>query len=357
MQPQFDDHPGPISAPLRRLTVLSLVVAGCVLAGWFVPYVEFAGTDAVLSDDTENSAQIAVFGPAFIAILASAVANNGPRRAAGLAAGAAAGVGTMVLIFVAIFYEFGHDGVFGGFGDEGFSYQIGFYLHLVAAIVAIVLVVNAFQVLQAAAVDEEKTVNPTLTTIGAVAIAVSALGMLLPNDGFGVLDIPSAPIKSAYLAFTGVIAIVGVMGFVNGRPIGAALGAGAGTTPLLMCLADALDSDDFSSGFFGTFTDGNVAIVAVGAGVAVVFGFIGMASSPATDREATFGDVPVAPATSLWGPAESVEPFDPLDPPRAVTVPPGWYPDPLRRHEQRYWDGRDWTTHVANGSEATSDLQ
>jgi uncharacterized protein YxjI len=30
-------------------------------------------------------------------------------------------------------------------------------------------------------------------------------------------------------------------------------------------------------------------------------------------------------------------------------VPPaGWFPDPLGRHEQRYWDGQQWTEHVAS---------
>lgn len=28
--------------------------------------------------------------------------------------------------------------------------------------------------------------------------------------------------------------------------------------------------------------------------------------------------------------------------------PPDWYPDPVRRHEIRYWDGAGWTTHVAD---------
>ncbi len=27
---------------------------------------------------------------------------------------------------------------------------------------------------------------------------------------------------------------------------------------------------------------------------------------------------------------------------------PGWYPDPLGRHEHRYWDGVAWTGHVAD---------
>lgn len=34
---------------------------------------------------------------------------------------------------------------------------------------------------------------------------------------------------------------------------------------------------------------------------------------------------------------------------------PGWYPDPMRRHELRYWDGRTWTQHVANGDRRSID--
>lgn len=34
---------------------------------------------------------------------------------------------------------------------------------------------------------------------------------------------------------------------------------------------------------------------------------------------------------------------------------PGWYPDPSRRHEFRYWTGHEWTTDVADGGEAGTD--
>ncbi|MFZ6004146.1 MAG: phospholipid scramblase-related protein [Actinomycetota bacterium] len=30
------------------------------------------------------------------------------------------------------------------------------------------------------------------------------------------------------------------------------------------------------------------------------------------------------------------------------TTPPNWYPDPLGRHELRYWDGSQWTEHVSS---------
>jgi hypothetical protein len=32
----------------------------------------------------------------------------------------------------------------------------------------------------------------------------------------------------------------------------------------------------------------------------------------------------------------------------APRTPPSWYPDPLGRHELRYWDGSQWTEHVSS---------
>lgn len=38
-----------------------------------------------------------------------------------------------------------------------------------------------------------------------------------------------------------------------------------------------------------------------------------------------------------------------------TTPPPGWYPDPHRRHEQRWWDGQAWTAHVSTGGQQGHD--
>jgi len=35
--------------------------------------------------------------------------------------------------------------------------------------------------------------------------------------------------------------------------------------------------------------------------------------------------------------------------------PPGWHPDPSGRHWWRWWDGRDWTAHVADGDAPFAD--
>lgn len=41
----------------------------------------------------------------------------------------------------------------------------------------------------------------------------------------------------------------------------------------------------------------------------------------------------------------------------ADPAPPSWYPDPLGKHQYRYWDGAGWTDHVAdNGATATAPI-
>lgn len=34
---------------------------------------------------------------------------------------------------------------------------------------------------------------------------------------------------------------------------------------------------------------------------------------------------------------------------------PGWYADPLRRYDHRYWDGTDWTEHVSRAGVRETD--
>jgi hypothetical protein len=43
------------------------------------------------------------------------------------------------------------------------------------------------------------------------------------------------------------------------------------------------------------------------------------------------------------------------EPTPIVTTPPGWYPDPSGRYELRYWDGTQWTEHVARQGQQFTD--
>jgi hypothetical protein len=41
--------------------------------------------------------------------------------------------------------------------------------------------------------------------------------------------------------------------------------------------------------------------------------------------------------------------------PAVSTTPAGWYPDPYRRYEQRYWDGTVWTQYASRGGQRVID--
>jgi hypothetical protein len=49
------------------------------------------------------------------------------------------------------------------------------------------------------------------------------------------------------------------------------------------------------------------------------------------------------------------EPTPPPEPAPVVTTPAGWYPDPSGRYELRYWDGTQWTEHVARQGQQFTD--
>ena len=39
----------------------------------------------------------------------------------------------------------------------------------------------------------------------------------------------------------------------------------------------------------------------------------------------------------------------------SVAAPAAWYPDPSKRFELRYWDGAEWTEHVARDGQQFTD--
>lgn len=38
-----------------------------------------------------------------------------------------------------------------------------------------------------------------------------------------------------------------------------------------------------------------------------------------------------------------------------TSTPAGWHPDPTGRHQHRYWDGQEWTEHVADAGVSATD--
>jgi putative membrane protein len=59
-------------------------------------------------------------------------------------------------------------------------------------------------------------------------------------------------------------------------------------------------------------------------------------------------------AAALRSSATTAGPTD-LGPSTAAAVPAGWYVDPSRRHQLRFWDGNNWTAHVNDDGAAGAD--
>jgi hypothetical protein len=72
---------------------------------------------------------------------------------------------------------------------------------------------------------------------------------------------------------------------------------------------------------------------------------------PAPPGPSRTGPVPPpAPAATSTAPAPTAPaPTAPPAPPPPGLPPAGWHPDPAGRHWWRWWDGVDWTEHVADG--------
>jgi hypothetical protein len=89
--------------------------------------------------------------------------------------------------------------------------------------------------------------------------------------------------------------------------------------------------------------------------------------TPQVEEPAGWGAV--AEPTTAWSPEPApapepepvVEPvaetpaYDPAPAQQVPSVPAGWYADPAGRFELRYWDGGQWTEHVARGGAQYTD--
>jgi hypothetical protein len=119
-----------------------------------------------------------------------------------------------------------------------------------------------------------------------------------------------------------------------------------------------------------------VWVVAYVGGVALLGSAIGLAAAGVTDEAQTRGLLIAGAVVAALGTflsivlvrriterQETQQAADPAPTSRpivrqltgAVTPDgPGWYPDPARRHDHRYWDGTGWTEHVSTAGVATT---
>ena len=80
--------------------------------------------------------------------------------------------------------------------------------------------------------------------------------------------------------------------------------------------------------------------------------------SPAETAACPEDATPVAEPSPAPAPEPEPEPAPAAaapEPAPVVTTPAGWYPDPAGRYELRYWDGTQWTEHVARQGQQFTD--
>jgi hypothetical protein len=79
-----------------------------------------------------------------------------------------------------------------------------------------------------------------------------------------------------------------------------------------------------------------------------------VSTGPAAEAAAAEPAVAAAAEPSP-APAPEPAPAPAPEPAPVVTTPAGWYPDPSGRYELRYWDGTQWTEHVARQGQQFTD--
>jgi hypothetical protein len=88
-----------------------------------------------------------------------------------------------------------------------------------------------------------------------------------------------------------------------------------------------------------------------------------VAPDSANDAAPAAEEIPVVATGAAAAAAEPVAaepspapaPAPAPEPAPVVTTPAGWYPDPSGRYELRYWDGTQWTEHVARQGQQFTD--
>ena len=325
--------------------VLALISAGLLALGLLTPLVGMDGVEVKPLADAGSDLVVLFGGAAAIAAIAALAGLGGSRLAAAIGAGTALGACGPALFIVILTAS-------DVTGSSGHTASVGFFAFCGAAVTALagtVLAVSSGR-------TEETSVNAGAALLVVLAGAVSLgvpLALLLPRDGFGVLDLGDGATKAAYVVWAMLApGVAFVVGLTRTRvAVATVVGISLGHVALSVSALVERDRDlgvNFAQG--NLFNETLYHVVAV---VAALLAMVGLALASTS--------TPTAGATQ---PGYVVQPYGYSEQPAVAgwsagdvaAVPAGqWAADPFGRHELRWWDGLQWTESVSDRGVVSAD--
>ncbi len=241
--------------PPRRVTVLMVMcvlLAAAAIAA-MVPQVIATDTDGLLSPFTlkEVAGNYVPVGIVLaIAALAAVVLRAGVRRfGTGLASGVGlAATGWAVMLIghcVQVLDALEHDAILAGAKQLTKTYDVGFFILCGVAVLGVVVFALG---LPGSSFDGLDRYNPLAAVLGVAGTVALAAGPLLPmNAGSWAdnVDTNTTPVGSivARLAVLALVALTGLVGFLNGRRWGLGVAAGGALTGVVLWVTSLIGSD------------------------------------------------------------------------------------------------------------------
>lgn len=164
--------------------------------------------------------------------------------------------------------------------------------------------------------------------IGGLCLFGLSGAMLIPENGYSILDIPDGLMKTGALVWALVPSIAGaVAAFSRTRlKVGFAFGVASSHAALMLAIATSDDvSEGMASGFFSISNEGLFNVTAILAFVLLGAALVTSSSGGGAQAALAAGGTSAAGSTGAQ-----------------------WAADPFGRHQMRYFNGSEWTAAVSD---------
>ncbi|CAB4363200.1 unannotated protein [freshwater metagenome] len=324
-----------INAPPKDRTaaVLGLTAAVLYVAAYFSPLLTVGGESNSMGDGDNKMLWLWVV-PGLLAAIAGGLGLVGKGVGAALSVGLDLGMAGLTIFEMIVVHKATDLSVNDGFGlviEKG----VGFWMFCAAAVLSVI----AAMTLSLGRSPGDAKCDHTLSVLAGLALAGVSLAVLLPANGFSVLDIDDTLVQFGFIIW-GVLAplFALLMAFSHTRTA-VAFVLGVGIAHVGLSLAILQDIGVSGGSVTGSLTTSHPAILHTSVLASVVLaglalGRVVQAVAPVA-RFAPYAPGPVGAPT-------------PYQPPVQPEVRSQWAADPYGRHQFRLWDGHTWSASVSD---------